>query len=41
MTEDKYEIINDLIKEYKEKKNQALLFELLDFYKPLFLSSVK
>jgi len=41
MIEDKYEIINDLIKEYKEKKNQALLFELLDFYKPLFLSSVK
>jgi RNA polymerase sigma factor (sigma-70 family) len=41
MIEDKYEVINDLIKEYKAKKNQSLLFQILDFYKPLFLSSVK
>ena len=41
MIEDKYQVINDLIKEYKAKKNQAVLFQILDFYKPLFLSSVK
>ena len=41
MIEDKYEVINELIREYQEKKNQVLLFQILDFYKPLFLSSVK
>jgi len=41
MIEDKYQVINELIKEYKEKKNQTVLFQILDFYKPLFLSSVK
>ena len=41
MFDDKYTYINDLVSKYQNNKDKESLFLLYDFYKPLFLSSIK
>jgi RNA polymerase sigma factor (sigma-70 family) len=41
MFDDKYTYINDLVSKYQNNNDKDSLFLLYDFYKPLFLSSIK